>query len=110
MYADTFRLTHHDTACPPTNHCHRHMTAITYLFRNDENDNPITDQPIYEGYGMRVLHAFGAGEYPVSKEDLEETAQRLPAADDWNLPNASVLQAVIKAMSADEEVTVYASY
>ena len=86
------------------------MTAITYLFRNDENDNPITDQPIYEGYGMRVLHAFGAGEYPVSKEDLEETAQRLPAADDWNLPNASVLQAVINAMSEDEEVTVYASY
>ena len=86
------------------------MTATTYLFRNDENDNPITDQPIYEGHGMEVLHAFGAGEYPVSKEDLEETVQRLPAADDWNLPNANVLQAVIKAMNADEELTVSASY
>ena len=86
------------------------MTATTYLFRNDENDTPITDQPIYEGHGMEVLQAFGAGEYSVSKEDLEETAQRLPAADDWNLPNTNVLQAVIRTMSSDEELTVSASY
>jgi len=86
------------------------MTATIYLFRNDQNDNPITEQPIYEGHGIEVLHAFGAGEYPVSKEDLEETAQRLPAADEWNRPNANVLQAVIKAMSADEELTVSTSY
>ena len=59
---------------------------------------------------MEVLQAFGAGEYSVSKEDLEETAQRLPAADDWNLPNTNVLQAVIRTMSSDEELTVSASY
>ena len=56
-----------------------------------------------------VLNAFGAGEYPVFKEDLEEVMERLPKEDAWNRPNAVALQAVINGMSDEERLTVSTS-